>query len=262
MSTSAAPSSSHLKVTRKLAVRRTAYRRAPVALQGMKVRSGIVHLLRPVRGFERRENSAQLPCPLGVQTLRLALGPVVAKRLVPNASDHDRKVRARGGSVKYRLTYFRDPGRGRRDRTSLSRPALQSPRSCSIRFGSGVWRSLLQIFEARVAYSRLYSLEFRPATVVEFLVSDPLLSHSVRYALVRISNALDAVSARRPLAIEAGRCVGRMAAHIDNDWPNRDPGDDAATRTTLREIRESCRRLHDDIEATFFDYGIEDSPGS
>ena len=122
------------------------------------------------------------------------------------------------------------------------------------------WRSLLKIFEARVAYSRLYSLEFRSASVVDFLVSDHLLSHSVRYALVRISDALDALSARRPLAIEAECCVGRMAAHIDNDWPNRDPGDDAATRTTLREIRESCRRLHDDIEATFFDYGIEDSP--
>ena len=123
------------------------------------------------------------------------------------------------------------------------------------------WRSLLQICEARGAYSCLHSLEYRPTSVVDFLVADPLLSHSIRYALARISDALDAVSARRRPAVEARRLTGRMAARIDYDWPNRDPGDDSATRTTLHGIRESCCRLHDDIEVTYFDYGIEDNPG-
>ena len=61
------------------------------------------------------------------------------------------------------------------------------------------WRSLLQICEAR-AYSRLHSFDYRPATVVDFLVADPLLSHSLRYALARVSDALEAVSARRPIS--------------------------------------------------------------
>ena len=78
------------------------------------------------------------------------------------------------------------------------------------------WRSLLQICEARSAYSHQYSLEYRPDNVIDFLVSDPLLSHSIRYALAQISDALDAISAHRP-AVEAGRLGGRMAAHIDYD---------------------------------------------
>ncbi len=121
------------------------------------------------------------------------------------------------------------------------------------------WCSLLQICEARVAYSHQYSLEYQPINVVNFLVSDPLLSHSIRYALSQISCALDAISVHRP-AVDAGRMGGRMSAHIDYDWPNRDPDNDNATRNTLQIIRNSCLRLHENIEATYFDYEIEDSP--
>ena len=55
------------------------------------------------------------------------------------------------------------------------------------------WHSLLQICEASGAYRRLHSLEYRPSTVVDFLVADELLSHSIRYALARISEALFAI---------------------------------------------------------------------
>ena len=64
-----------------------------------------------------------------------------------------------------------------------------------------------------------------------------------------------------PGGLEAVRRTSRMAARIDYDWPDRDPKDDSATRTTLQDIRDSCRRLHEDIEATYFDYEIEDTPG-
>ena len=125
-----------------------------------------------------------------------------------------------------------------------------------------VWRSLLQICDARPAYSRLHSLRFEPLAVVDFIVADPLLSRSIRYALARVWDALDTISSHQPLAVEAGRGVGRMAARLDHDWPNRDPGDDAATRRMLQEILESCRKLHDDVETAYFDYAIEDSPRS
>ena len=126
--------------------------------------------------------------------------------------------------------------------------------------GEADWRSLLRICEARFAYRHLYSLEHRPSRMVDFLVADPRLAHSIRFALGRIADSLDAVSAGRPLAVEAGRRAGRMAAGIDYDWPNRDPGDDAAASTALRDIRASCHRLHDDIAASYFDYEIEDTP--
>ena len=94
--------------------------------------------------------------------------------------------------------------------------------------------------------------------MVDFLVADPLASRSIRYALAQVCAALDAVSAGRPLIAEAGRRAGRLAAAIDYDWPNRDPADEEAIRATLRGIGESCRRLHDDIDAAYFSYGLED----
>ncbi len=120
------------------------------------------------------------------------------------------------------------------------------------------WLSLLRICAAREAYGRLHSLHYEPAAVVDFLVADPLLSRSIRYALAQVRQALDAVSAGRPLIAEAGRRAGRLAAAIDYDWPNRDPADEEAIRATLRGIGESCRRLHDDIDAAYFSYGPED----
>jgi len=123
------------------------------------------------------------------------------------------------------------------------------------------WRSLLHICEARAAYRRLHSLDYRPDTVVDLLVSDPLLSSSIRHSLACVQDALDAISAhrQRPPAGVARR-VGRMVALIDYEWPDRDPGDDGAMRTALGEIRESCHRLHDDIAAAYFNYEIEDTP--
>ena len=125
------------------------------------------------------------------------------------------------------------------------------------------WGSLLRICMARAAYRRLHSLEYRPAAVVDFLICDPLLSYSIRHAMARIRDALGRVAARRepPPAVEAARRAGRMAARIDYDWPQRDPSSDAAARSVLAEIRESCRLLHLDVEAAYFDYPIEDAPG-
>ncbi len=122
------------------------------------------------------------------------------------------------------------------------------------------WLSLLRICRARDAYSRLFSLEARPAAVVRFLITDPLLSCSIRFGLEVIRNALDVISAGRPLSVEAGRMAGRMAASIDCDWPNHDLENDGNTRAMLQDMRESFLQLHDDIESAYFDYDLEDFP--
>ena len=125
--------------------------------------------------------------------------------------------------------------------------------------GESDWRSLLRICEAHFAYRHLHALDHRPGYMIDFLVADPRLAHSIRHAMARIVDALDAVSGGRPLAVEAGRRAGRMVAGIDYDWPNRDAGDDDATRAALQGIGASCHRLNDDIDATYFDYEIEDA---
>ena len=126
------------------------------------------------------------------------------------------------------------------------------------------WDSLLRVCNAYEAYRRLYSLEYRPASVVDFLVADRRLSHSIRYALARVAEELAGAAARRepPRAVEAARHVGRMAARLDYDWPQRDPRADAAARVDIAEIRGTCRLVHSDIERAYFDYEIEDAPPS
>ena len=124
------------------------------------------------------------------------------------------------------------------------------------------WGSLLGVCQARVAFRRLHSLQYGPALVVDFLVSDMRLSHSIRHALERIAEQLRAVASQRESAagLAAQRRVGRIAARLDYDWPYRDPEDDASTRAVLSEIRDACRLLHADIESAYFSYAIEDSP--
>ena len=124
------------------------------------------------------------------------------------------------------------------------------------------WGSLLGVCQARAAFRRLHSLQYHPALVVDFLVSDPRLSHSIRYALERIAEQLQAVAERRNsgAALAGQRRVGRIAARLDFDWPYRDSEDDTATRAVLGDIRSACRLLHDDIETAYFHYTVEDSP--
>ncbi len=123
------------------------------------------------------------------------------------------------------------------------------------------WRSLLQVCEARGTFSRRYSLEYQPVNVINFLVSDLRLSRSIRYALARIVEALEHVSRERP-AEEAQRLAGHMAAYIDFDWPRHNLNDAEATRTVLREMRDTSCKVHENIETTYFEYEIEDTPGT
>ena len=120
------------------------------------------------------------------------------------------------------------------------------------------WYSLLNICEARLAYSRLHSLAYQPDTIINFLVSDPHLSHSIRYALAYIVNALDSVTevGGRFNVQQLQQQVDSLVKQVDGDWPNRIDGDSTARRA-LQKIHQSSRQLSDDIGLTFFHYSIE-----
>lgn len=120
------------------------------------------------------------------------------------------------------------------------------------------WLSLLRICAAQIAYDRLFSLQVRPPLVVRFLVTDPLLTRSIRHCLGVVSDALNVISVGRPFTVEAGRRVGRMLARIDYEWPNHDLEDEDATRAMLQQVGQSSRLLHDDIRTAYFDYEVED----
>ncbi len=117
------------------------------------------------------------------------------------------------------------------------------------------WRSLLEICEARVAYHRLHSLAYKPKNVIDLLVSDPLLSHSIYYSLLQIETALESVSEGMPLQ-NAKQANQLLRSKLDQQWSKCKAKDSKACQM-LSEIAHDCRELHDEIVAAHFDYDVE-----
>ena len=84
------------------------------------------------------------------------------------------------------------------------------------------------------------------------------MSHSIRYALTYVVNALDLVTeiGGRLNVQLLQQQVDSLVKQVDGDWPNRIDGDSTA-RSSLQKIHQSCRQLNDDIGLTFFHYSIE-----
>ena len=122
------------------------------------------------------------------------------------------------------------------------------------------WRSLLAVCEAHFAYRHLYPLEHRPNRILDFLVADARLAHSIRHSLLTITESLTAVSGNHAAQAKVTKRAAGMAKSIDRDWPGRDSRDGENTRATLQNLGESCRRLHEDIAAAWFNYEIQDAP--
>ena len=122
------------------------------------------------------------------------------------------------------------------------------------------WRSLLAACEAHFAYRHLYSLEHRPGRMLDFLVADARLAHSIRHALGRITKSLKAVSANQAGQDEVAESARSMAKWIDREWPKGAGHDAEARQASLERLREYCLRLHEDIVACWFAREIRESP--
>ena len=123
------------------------------------------------------------------------------------------------------------------------------------------WGSLLGICEARVSYRRLHSFEFNPNDVLEFLVADAKLSHSLRNTLKLVEVTLIALSEnQKPDHVSnVAKQIKLANSLIDYDWPHRDLTNDTATHSLLAGIQQACRLLHNDLGQFYFEYSIEDT---
>ena len=120
------------------------------------------------------------------------------------------------------------------------------------------WNSLLFICDAQLAYRRRYSLlALDPIQVLNFLIRDASLSHSIEYSLQRTLEHLDAVSADRddPKITHINREVKATMRLIENDWLSSIRMD-KDVRDVLENILQSARRINDDIATAYFDYGL------
>ena len=120
------------------------------------------------------------------------------------------------------------------------------------------WADLLRICGAYEVYSRRYSMEVRQDQVLDFLVRDPDLPRSFRFAIRFIEEMLagiDPAGARYPLA-PPHRMALRLAAALEVEA--LDGGRDAGPDRFFRSIGGECRKLHDLVMAAYVDFPLSD----
>ena len=113
------------------------------------------------------------------------------------------------------------------------------------------WTTLLRVFHAQEAYTRAYSVGIRPDQVLNLLVTDPLLPHSMRRALDTVSAELEAIGMGpdRGSTEAAIRMSGRLRSLVLYEWP------DSENRPQLLiRIADLCRQLHGLVSGVYFDY--------
>ena len=84
--------------------------------------------------------------------------------------------------------------------------------------GSVRWLALLRSCGCAEAYARYYSLRIEPASVLEFLLLNPLFPQSLRFALAAAHGALQEIAqaAGAPADHPPTRAMGRLWARLEN----------------------------------------------
>ena len=126
------------------------------------------------------------------------------------------------------------------------------------------WSGLLGTYHALEPYHRRHGLAVAPRTVLDFLVTDALLPHSLCHSLKAASAELASIGPGpgTRAGAEATRLAGKLCALAEYDWRKREASDDIDTweAALLRQAEGHCRRLHELVTLTYFEYGIEDAP--
>lgn len=120
------------------------------------------------------------------------------------------------------------------------------------------WSDLLRVCRAYELYRRRRSIQVRRESAIGFLVRNPELPRSLRFAVHRIEQLLSGIDprgARYPLAAPHRMAI-RLAASVEMDPGDEDqaPGGEPDSFSVL--LRDS-RQLHDLIMATYVNYPVE-----
>ena len=121
------------------------------------------------------------------------------------------------------------------------------------------WSSLLSICDAQIGYRRKHSpLAYKPRKVLQFLICDKAVSHSIQYSRDRLVQHLDEVTSENlaPRMGKIRRLTGAIDQNLSCDWETV-LCDDSAAAEALRAMLTPGRELSDAIEAVFFDYQLE-----
>lgn len=119
------------------------------------------------------------------------------------------------------------------------------------------WVGLLTSCSAFESYCKVYTADFSPDRIAEFLLLNAEFPYTVRYSAERMKLALDAIaeasSVEKPLRVE--RIIGQLRASLAysliQDLMSRD------LHHFLNSVIEQCRHLHAAVHQIYIDYPIE-----
>ena len=115
------------------------------------------------------------------------------------------------------------------------------------------WTTLLRLYHAFEAYNRAYSAAIDPERVLDLLVTDPQLPDSLGRSISSTSRELVAIGAGPDP--DSTTEVRRLAAHI-GELVRREWAGAYNRKLLLDQILAACRRLHDLVALTYFEYPI------
>lgn len=117
----------------------------------------------------------------------------------------------------------------------------------------GDWTSLLRLYHALEAHSRIYGIEVKPESVIELLSTDVLLPHSLIHsldmALYEVSTIGNGPDKRSSGNVKEH--ASRLASTIHN-WQEQPD-----KQALLARVNADCRELHQLVNQTYFDYFSE-----
>ena len=133
----------------------------------------------------------------------------------------------------------------------------RSPEGFSAPDGYLEWIGLLKSCTAFEAYCKVYTANFQPRAIAEFLLLNREFPHSVYFAVDMMQNALHSIAEATEMR-KVGRVyrlVGRLRASFDFDQIDEIMAADL--HTYLQDIQNQCRQIHEALYQAYITYPIE-----
>jgi uncharacterized alpha-E superfamily protein len=117
------------------------------------------------------------------------------------------------------------------------------------------WIGLLRCCTAFEAFCKVYTAEFSPDRIIEFLLLNQEFPHSLRYSIDSLHNALEAIHGEGgKRAIQLTRLAGRLQASLSFGQISEILSQDVGSY--LQSILRQCREIHETIYELYVNYSI------
>lgn len=120
------------------------------------------------------------------------------------------------------------------------------------------WVRLLKSLTAFEAYCKVYTADFRPDCIAEFLILSPHFPHAIRFAVSELYGALQAIEqlTDSKRAHHANRLAGRLRSMLE--YGHIDEIIDSGLTGYLENIQMQCSQIHDALYYAYITYPIEE----